>query len=618
MIAVLHAPVPSVLFGSPKVTQTLAPSERNKTLIFTQTARIITSHRCRRATTQSLVRQLLVLLTLAFVVLVTPTPGYASTHEPRIDRVEIDETTNRMKIIGVNFSGSELTVTIEGNDLHIISCNPTEIQVYLPAGTTPGTYLLRVSIGNRNPKEDTFNVAVGAQGPRGEPGPQGAQGARGGTGPRGQQGDIGPVGPRGPQGNAGATGPQGNAGATGPQGLRGATGATGAIGATGATGATGAPGLRGANGTNGATGAPGAQGPIGNSGPAGPQGPVGADGLAGIPGAKGMNYKSLYDPAASYAVDDVVSHGGSSFIAKTINTGVEPTVGPNWGLVAQKGDIGPAGAGGAVGSAGPEGPPGPSLNSFDSLEGLTCRNGTGRTSIVYTADGEATLRCILTAPPPGTLSSLIINDVTQPETQSLLFTVALSAPSFQTVTVQFATEDVSAVAGVDYTTASGALTFLPGELTKTISVTSLADTASEPDETFKVNLTNAVNANIGDAQGVGTIMNAVPSSSISISNATCFELHPCQFTVTRTGDIITTVTVDYATGYGTADGSDFAPTTGTLTFLPGQTTLVIPVITFDDQVPPIVDLDEQFVMLLFNPSALAVILDGQGIGTIRD
>ena len=61
-------------------------------------------------------------------------------------------------------------------------------------------------------------LAIGPQGPQGEPGPQG---------PAGPVGPAGPTGPVGPQGATGAAGPQGATGATGPKGATGATGPQG-------------------------------------------------------------------------------------------------------------------------------------------------------------------------------------------------------------------------------------------------------------------------------------------------------------------------------------------------------------------------------------------------------
>ena len=61
----------------------------------------------------------------------------------------------------------------------------------------------------------------------------------------------------------------------------------------------------------------------------------------------------------------------------------------------------------------------------------------------------------------------------------------------RTVTVNFATLDGTATAGQDYESASGTLTFLPGEMSKTVRVVVLDDTAAESAETFRLVLSNA-------------------------------------------------------------------------------------------------------------------------------
>ena len=107
--------------------------------------------------------------------------------------------------------------------------------------------------------------------------------------------------------------------------------------------------------------------------------------------------------------------------------------------------------------------------------------------------------------------SLSINDVTVTEgnagTVSAVFTVTLSAASGQTVTVNYATADGTATQPLDYTSASGTLTFAPGVTTQTIAVLVNGETVPEANETFFVNLSGATNATIADNQGVGTITN---------------------------------------------------------------------------------------------------------------
>lgn len=108
--------------------------------------------------------------------------------------------------------------------------------------------------------------------------------------------------------------------------------------------------------------------------------------------------------------------------------------------------------------------------------------------------------------------SLRINNVAVTEGNAgavaATFTVALSAPSGQTVTVNYATADGTAAAPSDYTAlASATLTFLPGQTTKSVTVQVKGDTLKEANQTFFVNLSGAVNALVADTQGLGTITN---------------------------------------------------------------------------------------------------------------
>src|SRR6185295_12790344 len=87
---------------------------------------------------------------------------------------------------------------------------------------------------------------------------------------------------------------------------------------------------------------------------------------------------------------------------------------------------------------------------------------------------------------------------------SAVFSISLDAPSSLPVSVDFATADGTATAPGDYTAASGTLSFAPGAVTASVAVDVVGDTLDEADETFRGDLTNATNASIADAQGVGT------------------------------------------------------------------------------------------------------------------
>ncbi len=53
-----------------------------------------------------------------------------------------------------------------------------------------------------------------------------------------------------------------------------------------------------------------------------------------------LNWKGAYNAGTAYAIDDVVSYNGSSYIAKTATTGNLPTVTANWDLMSQAGTNG--------------------------------------------------------------------------------------------------------------------------------------------------------------------------------------------------------------------------------------------------------------------------------------
>ena len=96
--------------------------------------------------------------------------------------------------------------------------------------------------------------------------------------------------------------------------------------------------------------------------------------------------------------------------------------------------------------------------------------------------------------------SLSVNDVSVNEAAgTATFTVTLSNPSASTVTVGYNTSNGSAVAGSDFTSASGSLTFNPGVTSQTITVSITDDNVFELAETFNVNLVTPTNATIADA-----------------------------------------------------------------------------------------------------------------------
>ncbi|HEU5068908.1 MAG TPA: Calx-beta domain-containing protein [Verrucomicrobiae bacterium] len=115
----------------------------------------------------------------------------------------------------------------------------------------------------------------------------------------------------------------------------------------------------------------------------------------------------------------------------------------------------------------------------------------------------------------------ILNDDTPPELtlspvalvegdsglSNAVFAVQLSSPCLSTVTVDYFTSDETGQAGTDYLATSGTLTISPGTTNLTLAVPVIGDLIAEPDETFRLNLTNAQNAVIATGSAVGTILN---------------------------------------------------------------------------------------------------------------
>jgi hypothetical protein len=87
-----------------------------------------------------------------------------------------------------------------------------------------------------------------------------------------------------------------------------------------------------------------------------------------------------------------------------------------------------------------------------------------------------------------------------------VFSVRLSSASVQPVSVLYQASDGTAVDGLDYAAVSGTLTFAPGVTLRTLSVPVIGDVLDEPDETFHVALTGAVDAVVADAFGLGRIL----------------------------------------------------------------------------------------------------------------
>ena len=199
-------------------------------------------------------------------------------------------------------------------------------------------------------------------------------------------------------------------------------------------------------------------------------------------------------------------------------------------------------------------------------------------------------------------------------TKALTFTITLSSASDAPVTVSYATANGSAGAK-DYQAVSGTVTFAPGQTSKTVNVLVKGDRLPEDDEGFYLHLTTASGALIDNGWGYGTILDNEPR--ISINSQSLPEGNSgtklMTFTVTLSAAYDQTVTVRFATQDYTANSKDYKSASGSLKFLPGETSKTFTVTIKGDTSA---EADEAFYVLLSRPGSNALLQQSYGWGTI--
>ena len=148
-----------------------------------------------------------------------------------------------------------------------------------------------------------------------------------------------------------------------------------------------------------------------------------------------------------------------------------------------------------------------------------------------------------------------ISDSATPDEGAVNQTVAVFLSSAQSgaVTVNYATANGTATAGVDYTATSGTLTFAAGETVKAISIPILADTLDEDAETILVNISSASSGTIVDTQATVTIIDDDNAPTLTMGDATAPNENAAttDLTVTLSAASSKDITVDYATADST-------------------------------------------------------------------
>lgn len=256
----------------------------------------------------------------------------------------------------------------------------------------------------------------------------------------------------------------------------------------------------------------------------------------------------------------------------------------------------------------------------------------------------------LANPLPGTYHAVVVNFDQQPKTYDITATYSLPTAGelnfTQAVytgsedggsvevtvtrsggvagaTVEFSTTDQSAIAGSDYNSIGGTLTWDLGENgVKSFNVTLLDDAEQEATETVLLTLSNVNGATLGqqdtamleitdDESASGTVAFAQTSGTVNESAA------QLSIAVTRTGGAVGQASVDYTTVSDLAvAGSDFTSQTGTLTWADGESdakTIDVAIIDDAGQESP-----ESFTVTLDNAQGAALGTPSAFVVTITD
>jgi Ca2+-binding RTX toxin-like protein len=276
--------------------------------------------------------------------------------------------------------------------------------------------------------------------------------------------------------------------------------------------------------------------------------------------------------------------------------------------------------------------------------------GTGRTSSVTLAEGASAAHV-----DAGFASTALQINIDNPSVREgnsgfsdLVFTVTLSQPASEVVSVCYKTLDGTAVEDADYLGADWTLVFNPGETTKTITIKVRGDTIDEGlSETLGLEICDVTrglsrdNIVLTRTQATGTIIDDDAPPVVSISDGVqigsldggvikVHESDPIRFTVTLSNPSAVRIYVDWRTAQVVgSDGAllpnsaiqdtDYVNAAGQLTFEPGETAKTLDVVSKPDLLD---EYDEQFAVGLSmpytTPASHATLGDAEGIGHIAD
>jgi hypothetical protein len=199
------------------------------------------------------------------------------------------------------------------------------------------------------------------------------------------------------------------------------------------------------------------------------------------------------------------------------------------------------------------------------------------------------------------------------------FSVNLSLPSSEPVTVSYATANGSATADEDYASRQGILSFDAGVTNRTVDIPVTGDRVVETGEEFSLALSDVTRAAIGRGVGTCTIIDN-DVFIVSVSNVTVPEGGTSgtnmSFTLHLSSPNLDTVSVDYRTADGSAmSGRDYLGKSGTSVFRPGTTNKFVSINILGNEAN---EIDRSFYFVLTGAENALVGVGSEAVGMILD
>jgi hypothetical protein len=207
------------------------------------------------------------------------------------------------------------------------------------------------------------------------------------------------------------------------------------------------------------------------------------------------------------------------------------------------------------------------------------------------------------------LVEFAVSNVTLDEGATAMLTIVRTGACTEAASVAFATSDGTATAGADFTASSGTLSFAPGEMAKTVTISTLDDTVGEGPETFEVVLTPVDGCALGTrATAVTTITDNDPTGIFEFSAdlySASESTARLTIKVTRSRNAAGPASVTWAAASNTAAlGADATAAGGVLMFGNSETTKTFFVDLINDT---LAEGNESIFLRLENPSGGAVL-----------